>query len=136
MRKLDDDTRDMIHITLGLFSAFILAGLVAWMIHDLQETKQNQAINDMVAEQTAEGRHYTAIVESVDMLNGIVTMDNGDGIAVSDLQGTPSVGDILAYTRSFEYIISNRNGYPEKTGDTAYLNVKSIGHTTERKDGS
>ena len=136
MRKLDEDTRDMIYIALGFFGAVALALLAAWVLNVWQDPKQNQAIDDMVAEQMAEGQHYTAIVESVDMTTGVVTLDNGDELAISDLQGTPSVGDILAYTKSFEYIISKWNGYPKKTENAAYLNVKSIGHTTERTGGS
>lgn len=105
-----------------LFSYFILSALAP---------EKEQAIADIKTEQVAEGSHYTAVVTAVDISNGTVALDNDHVIPTDLLKATPHVGDVLAYTKTFEYEVHERTGMPQKTDDDTFLNVQSVGHVSE-----
>lgn len=105
-----------------LFSYFILSSLAP---------EKEQAVADIKAEQVAEGSHYTAVVTAVDMSNGTVTLDNDHAIPTGLLKTTPHVGDVLAYTKTFDYEVHERTGIPKRTDQDAFLNVQSIGQASK-----
>lgn len=93
--------------------------------------EKEQAIADIKAEQVAESSHYTAVVTAVDMSNGKVTLDNDHVIPTGLLEATPNVGDVLAYTKTFEYEVHERTRMPQKTGRDTFLNVQSVGNVSK-----
>ena len=101
--------------------------LITIIIVSVQARESEQALADIKAEQVAESRHYTAVVTAVDMSNGTVTLDNGDIIPATALEMTPHAGDVLAYTKTFEYDHDEWYGTVKRTEHDAFLNVESIG---------
>lgn len=116
---------------LGIMSALGIGCLLITYFLMAELGLEEQAITDIKAEQIAEGSLYTAIVTSVDMSNGTVTLDNGDIMPEGALKMTPHVNDVLSYTKTFEYEISKWDGMPERTDQDAFLNVESIGQISE-----
>lgn len=109
----------------------IVCLLIGYIITSAQALEKEQAIADIKAEQIAEGSHYTAVVTAVDMSNGQVTLDNGHIMPADALKMTPNVNDVLSYTKTFDYEISDWGGTPKKTDQDAFLNVQSVGHVSE-----
>lgn len=116
---------------LGMVTALVVSLLLITYLLMSEQEREEQAIADIKAEQVAEGSYYTAVVTSVDISNGTVTLDNGDIIPADALKMSPSVNDVLSYTKTFGYEISDRDGIPERTEQDAFLNVESIGHVSK-----
>lgn len=104
--------------------------LITYLLMSFQE-REEQAITAIKAEQVTEGKQYTAVVTAVDMSNGTVTLDNGDVIPADALEMTPNTNDVLSYTKTFGYEISDWDGTPKRTDQDAFFNVESIGNTSK-----
>lgn len=86
--------------------------------------KEADALDVIVERQVEEGTQYTAIVEAYDISNKLVIMDNGHEIDASELSKQPAIGDVLSYTKTFDYVTDTWNGMPKETGEAAYINIK------------
>lgn len=121
--------------TIKFLDMIILLGvgclLITIIIVSAQTRESEQALADIKAEQVAESRHYTAVVTAVDMTNGTVTLDNGDIMSANTLEMTPHIGDVLAYTKTFEYEHDEWYGTVKRTNQDAFLNVESIGQVSK-----
>lgn len=138
LKKNNDDVKDSRDpATEVLFEILIVLGIMAgglflsYLIISSMAPEKERAIADIKAEQVAEGSHYTAVVTAVDMSNGKVTLDNDHVIPTGLLEATPNVGDVLTYTKTFEYEVHERTGMPYKTERDTFLDVQSIGHVSK-----
>lgn len=110
---------------LALF--FITAGVMIFMFIPSMmylQHKEADALDAIVERQVEEGTHYTATVESYDVSNQLLIMDNGHEIDASKLSKQPANGDELSYIKTFDYVTDTWNGMPKETGKTAYVNIK------------
>lgn len=130
-----DESRDP--ATVILFDVLMILGiggavlLISYIMMSAQAPVTEQAIADIKAEQVAEGSHYTAVVTAVDMTNGQVTLDNDHVVPTDLLKTTPHAGNVLAYTKTFDYELHERTGMPQKTDRDTFLNVQSVGHVSK-----
>lgn len=130
--KKHDYNTDELHFPsfkkfLGIMTVLGVSLLLITYVLMSSQSQQEQTITAIKAEQVAEGKHYTAVVTAVDMSNGTVTLDNGDIIPADALEMTPNTNDVLSYTKTFDYEISDWDGTPKRTDQDAFFNVESIG---------
>lgn len=128
---VESQLRSIIKFLVIMTALGICTLLITYILLSARAPEKEQAIADIEAEQIAESSHHTAVVTAINMSSGQVTLDNGDIIPADDLKMTPHVNDVLSYTKSFEYEISDWDGTPKRTDQDAFLNVQSVGQVSE-----